>query len=172
MPAARIVAGTKSPETPSIYTDAQWRALPNLFVKDRELLYNAARAEFVNKVLLPDGTVSEDLAPLRAATSQADQDDLARLTKFTSARQEDILRGKLTTAEQLELRDLQYWANHSQAEELESHLAQQRFLLVVDANNVVHIWFQCAVDHNPDVHTPDGVSLAAATGASFPTREG
>jgi hypothetical protein len=160
--------GTKSPSTPSEYTDAQYRALDGLKETGIPLLRGAARAEFVNKVLMPDGTISDDLAPVRAAAAEAEQEGPAKLRAFGDAHHDEILAGTLSPELRVQLAELQREASHARVDELEDHLAQQRFLLVVDADNVVRIWFQCAVEHNPDVHHADGRSLAHASGARFP----
>lgn len=151
MPPVKYAEGTKSPGTPSEYTDAQWKALERVKQTTPRLKYGAARAEFVNKVMLPDGTISDDLEAIRVATMKHDDDDLKRLDSFTAEHRDDILRGRLTPGLRAQLTDLQYWANHSQVGELEDHIAQQRFLLIVDANNVVRIWFQCVTPDNPDI---------------------
>jgi len=164
----RYLPGTKSPGTPSEYTDAQYRALDALKQTSPELLRGAAGAEFVNKVLLADGTISSDLAPVRAAAAAADQEGPEKLKAFGAEHHDAIVAGTLAPDLRAQLVELQREASHARVDELEDHLAQERFLLVVDADQIVRIWFQCAVDHNPDVHLADGTSLAESTGASFP----
>lgn len=135
----------------SEYTDAQWRALASVKQTTPALKFGAARNEFVNKVMWPDGSVNDDLDTVRKATRQHDADDVTALETFTSTRQDAILRGTLSRQEQMQLRDLQYWANHSQIDELEDHIAQNRFLFIVDANAVTRIYFQCVTPDNPDI---------------------
>ena len=119
MPPVRFAPGTKSPATPSDYTDAQWAALTGVKQTTPKLKYGAARPEFVNRVMLPDGSISDDLAPVRAAAATQDVRESGNLS------------------------------------ELESHIAQGRFLFIVDADLVPRIYFQCAVPGNPDVELAD-----------------
>lgn len=135
----------------SEYTDAQWRALDRVKQTSPALKLGAARNEFVNKVMLHDGTISDDLDDIRRATVQADKDDLVRLEEFTRTHRDDILKGTLDRELRPQLTDLQYWANHSQTNELEEHIEQKRFLFIVDANKVVRIYFQCVTEDNPDI---------------------
>lgn len=138
----------------SEYTDAQWKALPGLKQTTPKLKLGAARSEFVNKVLLPDGTISTDTAiydKIVAATLQHDVDDKTRLASFVSGVQDRILTDELTLAEKRELHDLRYWAKHNQNAEFIDHWKQERFLFIVDANLIPRIYFQCVTPTNIDI---------------------
>src|SRR5689334_22873920 len=82
---ARFLPGTKSPSTPSDYTDAQYKALDKLKQTTPALLYGAARPEFANKVLLADGSVSDDLNAVRQACAAAEADNREQLRQFMAA---------------------------------------------------------------------------------------
>lgn len=117
--AALAQPGEKAILAPGDFTDAQYEALEGLKQRTPALKRGAARAEFANKVLLADGTVSDDLTAVRqAATRQGPRD-----------------------------------AGNSV--ELEAHIAQGRFLVVVDVDLVARIYFQCATPGNPDVELAD-----------------
>jgi hypothetical protein len=146
------------PRTPEVqrehgseYTDAQWRALPRVKHTSPPLKRGAARNEFVNQVMLPDGTIGDHLEMVRQATREHDEEDIKRLDAFIAEHHDGVLRGNLSREDQFTLRDLQYWANHSQSDELEDHITQNRFLFIVDANAVVRIYFQCVTADNPDI---------------------
>lgn len=155
MPPVNYGSHKKSPGTPSEYTDAQYQALNALKQRTPSLVYGAARNEFVNHVLRADGTIDTDLSVVRAALVQADQDDVTRLNAFTAQHKDDILRGTLSKDLLIELRDLQFWANHSQTDEFDDHVAQQRFLFVVDVDFIPRIYFQCVTPTNPDIEFVD-----------------
>lgn len=107
MPPARFLPGTKSPGTPSDYSDAQWKAIEALKHSDPPLRLGAAKQRYVNHVLRADGSISADLDPVRAAAATIPLTESGNLT------------------------------------ELEAHLAQERFLIIVDADQVPRIYFQC-----------------------------
>lgn len=66
MPPARFLPNTKT-FAPGDLTDAQYKALDGLKQTTPALKKGAARPEFVNKVLLADGTLSDNLDAVRAA---------------------------------------------------------------------------------------------------------
>lgn len=146
--------GTKNPDprvTPSEYTDKQYKALNGLKQLDPPLKYGMARAEFVNKILLPDGTISDDLAGMRAAVAKSDAEDTALFREFQSKHTQAILDDTLSPELRAQYVDLKYWGVHDFVKEVEEHLAQNRFLFVVDAAMTPRIYFQCAVPGNPDM---------------------
>jgi hypothetical protein len=112
--------------------------------------------------MLADGSISDDLDAVRAATKAADAADVARLRAFTEEHRAAILAKKLTPAQQVTVRELHRWAQHSQLDELEDAIAQQRFLFLVDADLVTRIYFQCAVPGNPDVELADAPAATEA----------
>lgn len=69
MPPARFAPGTKSPSTPSDYTDAQWAALEKVKHTSPKLKLGAAKKQFINQVMLADGRVVKDLAVVRKAAA-------------------------------------------------------------------------------------------------------
>ena len=85
MPSIRYEPGTKSPKTPGLFTDQQWAALGALKETATKLRYGAARAEFVNKVLLADGTVSDNLDPVRVAAAMQRPDEPGNLAELQDA---------------------------------------------------------------------------------------
>lgn len=140
---AVIVPGTKSPETPSDYTDAQWAAVQELLHTKPKLRFNAARKEYVNSVLLANGKISKDLAAVRDAAVKADADDKAAYHAFVKALEPEIALDDLSPELRKQYVNLKSEARHSITDELEDAIAQQRFLLVVDAARVPRIYFQC-----------------------------
>lgn len=106
------------------YTTEQLAAIETM--KHPGLKLGAARAEFVNRVLLPNGKVSKDLNAMRNAITNA----LAAAVKAEDYRGAAVVRDK--------------------AVELEDHIAQKRFLFVMGDDEQPLIYFQCYVDGNPD----------------------
>lgn len=155
MPPVKYAAGAQSPAIAAVhrseYTDAQWRALPALKHTTPPLVAGAARTEFVNHVLLADGTISTDLDAVREATTAHDAQDTKRLDAFVAAHTDQILSNTLSRDVQRTLADLRYWAGHSQSDELADAIAQNRFLFIVDDNLVPRIYFQCVTPDNPEI---------------------
>lgn len=155
---ARFAPGTKSKSTPSDYTDKQYAALEGLKCKDPELRFGAARQEFVNHVLLADGTISDDLKAVGAACVAAQTAYKAALQEFIQKHQEDILQDTLTDEGKMVHARLKSAARHALLDEFEAAVQQNRFLFIVDIDLVPRIYFQCftGVDDkgkslNPDV---------------------
>lgn len=148
---ARFLPNTKSPATPSDYTDAQWKALDGVKQKDPPLRLGAARPEFANKVMLPDGTISDDLGAVRAGIAAAMAADRNALAAFTAAHTSAIVDDTLTPAQRQQLIRLRADAKHPLGDEFEDAVAQGRFLFIVDVDFVPRIYFQAAVPGNPDV---------------------
>jgi hypothetical protein len=129
-----LKAGKPSaPRTGLLYTEEQLASLEKMKQKGLEL--GAARKEFVNHILCPDGTVISDVKTMlkhasdRVAELLADAGgDAAKLRAAANAADK---RG-----------------------EIEDHIAQNRFLFVVDENMTPVIYFQCATPGNPDVYPP------------------
>jgi hypothetical protein len=115
MPPVRYAPGTKSQRSPSEYTDAQYAALEGVKQTVPRLKLGAARPEFANKVMLADGSISEDLEAVRVAAAKQDPREAGNI------------------------------------QELDAHIAQNRFLFIVDVDLVPRIYFQCATPGNPDV---------------------
>lgn len=123
-----VNAGTPKPG--SYFTEEQLVALETL--KQPGLELGAARAEFVNKVLLPDGSMSSDID---AVVSAAQARVPAILGGDTS--NPAVLRAAADAA--------------AKVQEIHAHIGEERFLFVVDQEQVPVIYFQCAVPGNPDV---------------------
>jgi hypothetical protein len=155
MPPVKYAPGTKSASTPSEYTDAQWNALEALKQTEPKLKFGAARPEFMNKIMLIDGTLNDDHDAVKAACAAADAADIVRLNEFLSANGDAVLHDTLDAAQRRELVNLRHHAKHNLVEEFEDHVNQQRFLFIVDADLVPRIYFQCAVPENPDVELAD-----------------
>lgn len=102
-------------------------------IKQVGLQMGAARAEFVNHVLFSDGTIGDN-----------HQVVLTALNTLRAA----ALSGDVTDNKVLEVA----LACGRKIEEVLAHAAENRFLFVVDANGVPSVYFQCAVDGNPDVY--------------------
>ena len=99
-------------------------------MKQEGITDTTARAEFANKVLATDGTVSTDTVGMVAATKAAVQ-------KHLSEGSETEHLEKATAASR-------------KVREVEEHLEQGRFLFVVDEDGIPLVYFQCAVAGNPD----------------------
>jgi hypothetical protein len=106
-------------------------ALPNMLQPD--LALGAARPEFVNRVLCPDGSLLSDTADMVANA-------IERATaQMMSAAVDDV--------------SVQYAIETAlKVKELQAHIAENRFLFVVDAELANPIYFQCATPGNPDVY--------------------
>lgn len=151
MPPVRFAPGTKSPATPSDYTDAQYKALDAVKQTTPRLKFGAARPEFMNHVMLPDGSISADLAPVRIAATAGALADRASYRAFIDQHRDAILDESLEPSLKEQFIRLRSASKHDLVEELEAHIAEQRFLFIVDADLVPRIYFQCAVPGNPDV---------------------
>lgn len=103
------------------YTAEQLAALEE--IKDRKYASGVAKASYVNQVLHADGTFSKDVAALEKAAK-------ADVTKLAS--------GDLTDPDHL--RTMELAARRYQ--EIAGHIAQNRFLFVVNGDKIVY--FQCA----------------------------
>lgn len=151
MPPVRFAPNTKSPSTPSDYTDAQYAALEGVKQTTPKLRFGAARPEFMNHAMLADGSITADLAPIRAAAAAATIADRAAYRAFVDAHRDAIVDESLEASLKQQFIVLRSASKHDLAEELEAHIAEQRFLFIVDADLVPRIYFQCAVAGNPDV---------------------
>lgn len=147
----------KSPTTPSEYTDKQYKALDKLKQLDPPLKLGAARAEFANKILLVDGTLSSDLDAMRAAVAAEQAEDRTTLRAFQTEHTQAILDDTLAPELKPRYTDLRTWGNHDWLAEVDDSIAQGRFLFVVDARMTPRIYFQCAVPGNPDVELADPI---------------
>lgn len=140
----RLKAGTES-EGPLLYTKEQLETLETL--KHEGLRLGAARAEYVNHVLAPDGSVSSETGSMQASVREIMADLLAGDTsdpELLAAATSLAIKGK----------------------EIEAHIAENRFLFVVSENCIPLIYFQCAVPGNPDVEEMN--PAPAESGASSP----
>jgi hypothetical protein len=110
------------------YTVEQLKAVEE--AKERSYTLGVARAEFVNKALLPDGSlINAD----EIGTSVSE--DLANLMKEPPTA--ETLQSALALARL--------------SEEVIDHIGQERFLFVVNDDLTRIIYFQCDVPHNPDL---------------------
>jgi hypothetical protein len=105
------------------YTAEQLAALEE--IKDRKYALGVAKASYVNQVLHADGSFSKDVASLE---------------KTAKARVAELAKGDLTNPDHL--REMENAARKLQ--EISGHIAQQRFLFVVNGDKIVY--FQCATD--------------------------
>jgi hypothetical protein len=103
------------------YTAEQLAALEE--IKDRKYALGIAKASYVNNVLHADGSFSKDVTTLEKSAK-------AEVTKLAS--------GDLTDPDHL--RKMELAARRLQ--EITSHIAQERFLFVVNGDKIVY--FQCA----------------------------
>jgi hypothetical protein len=111
------------------YTIEQLTALEDM--KDHSFLYGIAKSKYVNKALLPDGTLL---------------DDASALTGNITTALENAMKQAPTPA------NLQAALNlATKSDEINEHIAQERFLFIVNEDASRIIYFQCAVDHNPDL---------------------
>lgn len=108
------------------YTKEQRDALEGM--KEEGLELGAARKEFVNRILLPNGKVTKDLDAMRNAI----QKPLQEAAKAEDYKKAAILRDKLA--------------------EFDEHIAQKRFLFVMGDDEMPLIYFQCNVSHNEDLY--------------------
>jgi hypothetical protein len=111
------------------YTAEQLEALEGM--KDRAYTFGIARAEFANTMLLPDGSHSTDLEPLKTAPKQ---------------QIDGILAGDTSDPQVLER------ARRVAAigKDISDHILQKRFLFIVDRHYMPVIYFQCATPDNPE----------------------
>jgi len=112
------------------YTTEQLAALEEM--KQEGLELGAARAEFVNKILQADGTVS---------------DDIANIAREAGQRVADILSGD--TSDPVVLQSATEAAR--KAKEIDAMIAEDRFLFIAGDDGLPIIYFQCATPGNPDV---------------------
>jgi hypothetical protein len=127
----RLDAGTPVTGPYSSYTAEQLVALERM--KDRAYALGIARAEFVNKVLFPNGDVSDDIVGVVDAVRAA-------------------LVGILNTGDLTDPAQLDRAAVAARrTKEVAEHIAQGRFLFVVDVDRLPVVYFQCVVEHNPDL---------------------
>lgn len=126
----RLAAGTPVTGPYSSYTAEQLTALERM--KDRAYTLGIARTEFVNQVLRPDGSTSDDITGVVEAVK-------AVLT--------DVLSGDLTDPAQFEKGK----AAAEKVKEVVDHIEQGRFLFVVDVDRRPAVYFQCVAAHNPDL---------------------
>lgn len=115
------------------YSQEQLAALETM--KQPGLELGAARPEFVNKALNPDGHIDQDPSAV-VARAQADLSRILAIEPKTPA----VLRDATRASERLA--------------EIQEHIAQNRFLFVLDDDGFPLIYFQCAVPGNPDVFPP------------------
>jgi len=155
------------PASPSAYTAKQYAALPAL--RDPRTVEGnyAARAEFANKVMAPDGTIVDNVELVRAATVADAADRAVRaaeasrtLADAKAAAAADPANPALASA-QVRARDAARRAEivadqaAGEARNFQGHLDEGRFLFIVDEFARPQIYFQCAVPGNPDVHIPE-----------------
>jgi hypothetical protein len=144
---AKFKAGTPVTNNPkrAHLTQEQWDAFEKAL--DPNAPVRAAKAEFVNHFLLPDGTIerNEEYHASMIAKAERDKDDAIRAAHAA-------LDGN-DPAEALRAAEA---AAHATARrgEVEDHLAQSRFLFAVDEEGMPVVYFQCAVSGNPDVFPP------------------
>lgn len=131
----RLEAGTPSPlsDYPS-YTVEQLAVLEAL--KDPKYELGIAKAEYVNHVLWPDGSLDADLTALQAtARALRDAIEAGAAPAWASA------AGDATDHTRL-LKDIA------------DHAAEKRFLFIVSTYDKPSWWlvyFQCATESNPDL---------------------
>jgi hypothetical protein len=124
------------PEARQTYTDQQRAALETLKAY-RPDDFGAARPEFINHVLDPQGNVNSDVG---AVVAKADA-EVGRILSI-EPKTPDVLREATRAAER--------------AAELRDHIEQNRFLFVLGDDGLPLIYFQCAVAHNRDVYPLTG----------------
>jgi hypothetical protein len=141
----KLTAGTPVIGAYGSYTAEQLATLETM--KDRSYTLGIARAEFMNTILNPDGSTSGDIeAMVEAARAQ-----LA-----------GILAGELTDPATLAKAKIAA----EFVKEVVDHVKQNRFLFVVNTDNLPVVYFQTAVDGNPDLpmavaEHPDPAAYAA-----------
>jgi hypothetical protein len=139
--------GTKSPGPPSAYTDEQHAALEGLAQPGLRL--RAARAEFAGKLLLADGTISDDVDGMVAAAAAFDKGLAASRAAFVAHLRE---ANPALAAAAVDRAAAAAGLNAvNKAAEAAAMLAEQRFLFIVDGAGVPIIYYQCAVPGNPDI---------------------
>lgn len=141
----KLKAGTPVGAGPySSYTAEQLEAIEGM--KHPAYVLGIADKQYVNKVLHPDGTLSDDLQAVIDAVrekfveaSTVAQEAMAGFGEFDGATAEELQKA---------LGDARLWAG--KVEELEDHIGQKRFLFTVDQDCMPMVYFQCAVEGNPD----------------------
>lgn len=102
-----------------------------------------ARAEFVNHVIFPDGTVSTDTAPMIQAAERAVAEIMAGDAR------EPATFDKAAAASR-------------KVQEVVSHIAANRFVFLVDENYLPTTYLQAATPNNVDVFPPPASDAPAA----------
>lgn len=126
----RVAAGTPVKGAYSSYTAEQLVALERL--KDRKFTKGVAAEGHAGQLMLPDGSLS---------------DDVAGMIDAVKGRLGAILAGDLTSPARL----AEAKVAAEKVQEVVEHIGQGRFLFIVDADLVPVVYFQCAVSHNPDL---------------------
>lgn len=114
----------------SSYTAEQLEALEEM--KDTKYALGIAQSKYVNHVLHPDGSVTKDVSGLE---------------RSVKATLKEHLSGDLTDPDVLGKAQ----AVARKAQEVSDHIAQKRFLFVVNNEGEPVVYFQCATKDNPDL---------------------
>lgn len=148
--------------TPSEYTDLQYKALDKITKTDRPLRLRAARPEYMNHILLPDGTISADVQAMLTAVEKQQKIDRDAFVSFQKENTQAILDDALSPDLRQTYIELKQWGNHDWLTEVTSAIQESRFLFVVDANMTPRIYFQCDVPNNPDVEPLEPAAASPA----------
>jgi len=117
------------------YTDEQLATLETLH--DQKYALGIADAKYVNHVLTPDGKLSTDLDTVRKHIKEEVTLTSAELLSATRETR------KAARAAANKAQDLQ--------DEFEDHVEQKRFLFIVDEQGLPIVYYQTAVEGNPDL---------------------
>jgi hypothetical protein len=128
--ATKHAAGTPVTGEYDSYTAEQLQALEE--IKDRSFALGIAPAKYANHVLLPNGKIVKDVASLEEAAAAAHK---------------RVLSGDLTSPAVL----IAAAQAAAKLQEVQDHIAQKRFLFVVDADGLPVVYFQTATKNNPDL---------------------
>jgi hypothetical protein len=133
----------------SSYTVEQLLKLEDL--KDRRFTLGTARADVMNHVLHADGSMTTTpggvVAAVRAALTAALKEASDLLVPVAGeTEEEEVERLSKSHAASTRATDL-----NAKLREVNEAVRQKRFLFIVDEDELPVVYFQCAVDGNPDL---------------------
>jgi hypothetical protein len=140
------------------YTAAQSKALESM--KQPGLVLGAVRAEYVNHALDKDGTLLSDIGLVKAAAKAAVAARRAELMAALDAFNADTDPDETDTSHANKVSEATKALDAAvlRHREIDAHVAEGRFLFVLDDDGAPSVYFQCAVLGNPDTDYHDPAS--------------
>jgi hypothetical protein len=151
----RLLAGTPASGEYASFTEEQLAWLED--AKDPSFAVGIAKAEYVNQVVWPDGSVDTDLSNLRATVKDLrDAIEGAFAPAWYVAAREAAIAASIAAGRDGEdaIREFSA-ASHTQLlQDITDHAAEQRFVFFVSTYDHPRVWlvyFQCATSNNPEL---------------------